>query len=157
MKIKTGKINSFSLQEMMVVLIITTVIVGMAFAVLNLVQRQMKGIENIYSVKTDVNHLRQSLWIDFNRYSNIRFDNNKSTLHFSNGLGEKTYTLADTDFLINENLVIAYEHIEFYFDNRLVDSGQIDAISIKTTKETGNQEIFVFKSNTPETYLNQWK
>lgn len=148
------KIKAFSLQEMMVVLIITTVVVGMAFAVLNLVQRQMGSIETIYAIKTDVNQLRQSLWIDFSRYASIRYVPQKNTLYFSNEMGDRTYQVLD-NAISTKNLYIALESVAFYFDNRIVTDGEIDAISIRTSAETGHQEIFVFKENTPTTYINQ--
>lgn len=140
---------------MMVVLIITTVVVGMAFAVLNLVQRQMGSIETIYAIKTDVNQLRQSLWIDFSRYSYVYFDRKNNALRFSNEMGERTYEVLNESSISNENLEIEIESIAFYFDNHQVLYGEIDAISITTSKDTGHQEIFAFKENTPATYINQ--
>ena len=153
MKIRQTKIKAFSLQEMMVVLVITTVVVGMA--VLNLVQRQMGSIETIYAIKTDVNQLRQSLWIDFSRYSYVHFDNKNNELRFSNEMGERTYVVLNESSISNENLEIEIESIAFYFDNQQVLYGEIDAISITTSKDTGHQEIFAFKENTPATYINQ--
>lgn len=158
MKIRQGKIKAFSLQEMMVVLLITTIVVGMAFAVLNLVQKQMGGISTIYEVKTTVNQLRQSLWIDFNRYSHIRYDNKTSQIHCSNELGERYYNLENEKHIVNENnLDIEFESIQFYFKNKEVFNGQIDAVAIRTSKETGYQQLFVFKENTPVIYINQEK
>ncbi len=154
MRIRQAKLMAFSLQETMVALIITSVVVGMAFAVLNLVQRQMGSIESIYAIKTGVNQLRQSLWIDFNRYARVTYDPIANVLQFSNEMGDRTYQVMD-NAIRTQNLEMAFESIEFYFDNRNVTSGEIDAISIRTSLETGHQEIFVFKENTPSTYINQ--
>ncbi|MDC6390667.1 hypothetical protein PP182_18415 [Maribacter sp. PR1] len=148
------KIKAFSLQEMMVVLIITTVIVGMAFAVLNLVQKQMNGIEQIYRVKNDVNGLRQTLWMDFTKYTSIYLDQKKGALYFSNANGERTYFLENQTISNGDILVLEYDSVTFYFENREVSNGEIDAISIESSKETGGANIFVFKENTPETYMN---
>lgn len=139
----------------MVVLIITSVVVGMAFAVLNLVQRQMGSIEAIYAVKTDVNQLRQSLWMDFSRYSYVYFDRKNNELRFSNEMGDRTYKVSNENKISNENLEIEIESLTFYFDNRQVSDGEIDAVSITTSKNTGHQEIFAYKENTPATYINR--
>lgn len=156
MRIERHKIPAFSLQEMVVVLIITTIIVGMAFSVLNLVQKQMGSIQTIYEVKTDVNKLRQSLWIDFNRYADIRYDQKKGQINALNEIGSRRYEITDGNYIRNENgLEIAFESINFYFENRLVLNGQIDAIEIMTSKDTGFQQIFVFRDNTPVTFINQ--
>ncbi|WP_139251949.1 prepilin-type N-terminal cleavage/methylation domain-containing protein [Maribacter aquivivus] len=153
MKIKPNKIKAFSLQEMMVVLVITTVVVGMAFAVLNLVQRQMGSIETIYAIKTDINRLRQSLWIDFNRYDYIAVDQKSNQILFSNELEGRQYEIINGNSIRTENLEMEFESIEYYFDNQKVVQGEIDAISIITSKDTGHQEVFVFKQNTPVTYI----
>ncbi|WP_321827250.1 prepilin-type N-terminal cleavage/methylation domain-containing protein [Maribacter dokdonensis] len=155
MKIKPKKIKAFSLQEMMVVLVITTVVVGMAFAVLNLVQRQMGSIETIYAIKTDINQLRQSLWIDFSRYDYIAVDQKSNKIMLSNELESRQYEIINGSSIRTENLEMEFESIEYYFDNQKVVQGEIDAISIITSKDTGHQEVFVFKQNTPVTYINQ--
>ncbi|MEP2236878.1 MAG: prepilin-type N-terminal cleavage/methylation domain-containing protein [Maribacter sp.] len=155
MKIKPNKIKAFSLQEMMVVLVITTVVVGMAFAVLNLVQRQMGSIETIYAIKTDINQLRQSLWIDFSRYDYIFIDQKGNKILLSNELEGRQYEIINGNSIRTENLEMKFESIAYYFDNQKVVQGEIDAISIITSKDTGHQEIFVFKQNTPVSYINQ--
>ncbi|TDS20869.1 hypothetical protein DFQ03_0125 [Maribacter caenipelagi] len=140
---------------MMVVLVITTVVVGMAFAVLNLVQRQMGSIETIYAIKTDINQLRQSLWIDFSRYDFIVVDQKNNKILLSNELEGRQYEILNGNSIRTENLEMEFESIAYYFDNQKVVQGEIDAISIVTSKDTGHQEIFVFKQNTPVTYINQ--
>ncbi|TMM52164.1 hypothetical protein FEE95_20975 [Maribacter algarum] len=155
MKTKRGKIPGFAIQEMMVVLAITAIVVGMAFSVLNLVQRQMGSIEDIYEVKLEANKLRQSLWIDFNRYSYVNFDERKGQLYFSNELEEKNYTIIeDMIFTEKDTFNVQLEHKAFYFKNHEKKIGEIDAIELKTSKESGHQQIFVFKDNAPATYIN---
>ena len=140
---------------MMVVLVITTVVVGMAFAVLNLVQRQIGSIEIIYAIKTDINQLRQSLWIDFSRYDYIAVDQKSNKIMLSNELERRQYEIINGNSIRTENLEMEFESIAYYFDNQKVVQGEIDAISIITSKDTGHQEVFVFKQNTPVTYINQ--
>jgi len=155
-KSSTNKIHAFALQELMVVLAITAIVVGMAFSVLNLVQRQMGTIEDIYAMKLEANKLRQSLWIDFNRYSYVHFDERKNQLYFSNELEEKTYTITENQFTtVRDTFDITLDFKQFYFNNMERQTGEIDAIELKTNKETGHQQIFVFKENAPATYINQ--
>ena len=138
---------------MMVVLIITSVVVGIAFAVLNLVQRQMNGIQNIYEIKSDIVGMRQSLWMDFSKANTVYFDGKRQELYFNNGIEERSYSVTDS-LLVGANVELAIETIDFFFENQKVTQGEVDALSIKTTKNTGNAEIFVFKKNTPTTYMN---
>lgn len=156
MKIKFKKIKGFTLSEMIVVLLITTIVVGMAFSVLNLVQRHMQSIEHIYDAKTEVNKLRQALWVDFNRFNSINFNASSEELIFSNALESKYYKMSD-DLLVRDidTFNIKAKTIKFYFDNYEQSSGEIDAIEIQTSKENGGQNIFVYKNNTPEIYINR--
>ncbi|WP_461445407.1 PulJ/GspJ family protein [Maribacter sp.] len=156
MRNKTTKIPGFLLQEMMVVLAITAIVVGMAFSVLDLVQKQMSSIDDIYEVKLDANKLRQSLWTDFNRYSDIHFNQKKEVLFLSNALEEKWYAFQDTQIITeSDTFYIRLDKRAFYFNNGIRKSGEIDAIELKTSKATGHQQIFVFKENSPATYVNQ--
>lgn len=140
----------------MVVLAITTIVVGMAFAVLDLVQKQMGTIDEIYEVKLDANRLRQSLWTDFNRYSDIHFDQKKEVLFLSNALEEKWYAFSDAQIVTErDTFAIRLEERAFYFGNQTQKNGAVDAIALKTSKATGHQQIFVFKENTPATYINR--
>lgn len=155
MNSKNQKIHAFALQEMMVVLAITAIVVGMAFSVLNLVQKQMNSITGIYEVKLEANKLRQSLWIDFNRYSYVHFDQKKELLYFSNELEEKWYAFRDNHIIMEKDTFdIRLDARKFYFNNEVMAKGEIDAIELKTSKESGHQQIFVFKANAPATYVN---
>ena len=97
----TSKIKAFTLNEMLVVLLITAIIVGMAFSVLSLVQRQMHGIEGNYERNTELNLLRQSLWIDFNSFEGIWYESKTNELLFVNELKEVKYQLFE-DFIIKD-------------------------------------------------------
>lgn len=156
MKSRTDKVQAFTILEMMVVLAITAIVVGMAFSVLNLVQNQMRNIGAIYEVKLEANKLRQSLWIDFNRYSYAHFDQEKGELYFSNEMEDKTYFLSENRCTTaKDTFDIQLDSKKFYFRNRSQQTGEIDAIELKTSKASGHQQIFVFKENTPTTYINR--
>jgi len=149
------KLKSFTLQEMVVVLLITTIVVGMAFSVLRLVQNQMGGISAIYTTKTKVNKLQQSLWIDFDKYETIYVDALNHKILFSNELEERWYRFIGGQFIRDSTLQVSYTSLQGYFENKKVAHGTIDALAITTGKDTGAQQIFVYKVNTPTVYLNK--
>ena len=156
MRIENTKIKAFALQEMIVVLLITSIVVGMAFSVLNLVQRQMNNINGIYDTKMETNQLRQSLWIDFNRYSYAFYDGKKRELSLGNGMETKNYQIAEGLFTTErDTFFIPVESMKFYFKNEERLYGEIDAIELKTDKASGGQYVFVYKENAADTYLNQ--
>ncbi|MBD1261981.1 prepilin-type N-terminal cleavage/methylation domain-containing protein [Maribacter polysiphoniae] len=156
MRNRVRKIKAFTLSEMIVVLLITTIVVGMAYSVLNLVQKQMNGIERNYEKKTDLNLLRQSLWIDFNRYDRVFYSAKSGELSFVNELGAMNYTVSG-NLIIKEKdtFNINWEVQKFLFENKERSFGEIDAIYFETTKEFGSQPLFVNKTNSATTYMNQ--
>jgi len=156
MKNRLNKIKAFTLSEMIVVLLITTIVVGMAFAVLNLVQQQMQGIQNNYEKNTGLNLLRQSLWIDFNQFEYARYDSKNGVLHFSNEIDNNTYRLEE-ELIIKERdtFRIKWESQTFYFENTEQSNGRIDALDFRTTKEYGGRQVFVYRNNSANTYMNQ--
>ncbi|WP_373518425.1 type II secretion system protein J [Pricia sp.] len=148
------KVRAFTLAEMIVTLLITTIVVGMAFAVLNLVQRQMLGIERNYERTTELDRLRQSLWIDFNRYGTIAYDEKNGELSFSNEMGTQKYKL-DKNLIVKgkDTFDLIWEHRRFLFENIERTSGEIDALDLWTGKAHGGRRLFVYKNNSADTYM----
>ena len=67
------KINAYTLSEVLVVLLLTSIIAGMAFSVLSMVQKQLFSVQKNMDIKADFRQLEQSLTLDFNKYHN-QFD-----------------------------------------------------------------------------------
>jgi len=153
---RTKRIPAFTLNEMMVVLLLTSLVVGMAFAVLQLVQKQMRGIDNNYDNRTELNLLRQSLWLDFNQHDGAWFDQKESVLVFANGLNEVSYQL-DEDKIIKgiDTFEVALQTKAFFFKGIAQSSGEIDALDFTTAKANGAQRFFVSKKNAATSYMNE--
>ncbi|UJH68669.1 hypothetical protein [Allomuricauda sp. SCSIO 65647] len=153
---RVTKIAAFTLSEMLVVLLLTTVVVGMAFAVLNLVQRQMQGIDGNYEQNTEFNLLRQSLWFDFNQYDGVWYDAKKSELVFANELYETVYGLHEAYIVKQQDtFFVEVAKREFFFKGQEQLSGEIDALGFGLSKKNGSQQLFVFKKNAATSHLNQ--
>lgn len=149
-----NKIKAFTLSEMLVVLLLTVIVVGLAFAILNLVQRQMLGIQKVYDNKTENNQLKQALWIDFNSYSRIQWKSESGKLKFDGELKQtaysfnKGYILKDRDTFYTD-LIIK----EFFFKGRKVEEGPIDALELSNSSNEGNAGLFFFKKNAAENFM----
>lgn len=141
---------------MIVVLLITTIVVGMAFSVLHLVQRQMDGIRSNYVNNTELNLLKRSLWIDFNRYDHIQYHGGNGQLDFINEMGSTTYQF-DEGMVIKarDTFHLEFDRGEFYFQYNELFEGEVDAIYLQTGPKYGGQGLFVYKTNSAATYINQ--
>ena len=151
---KTGRLKAFTLSEMIVTLLVTIIVVGLAFSILNLVQKQMSGIEDNFEQDTATNLLRQSLWLDFRTSNVISYNAKNASLTCENEETSVRYLLEDTFIIRNlDTLKTSIVERIFYFDGSEVTSGPIDAIRFTTKKEEGSQVIFVYKNNAAETYF----
>lgn len=152
------KIQAFTLSEMIVVIILTSIVVGMAFSVLSLVQKHMYSIQVNFKGNTELNKLEQSLWLDFNRYSNIKYDDVNEKLIFITEIDSTTYQFTREQIITDiDTFNIELQHKAFYFNGDKKGNGQIDAIKLETSKAFQNQKIFVFKQNDATTFVNHLK
>ncbi|TXE15323.1 hypothetical protein ES692_17205 [Psychroserpens burtonensis] len=141
---------------MIIVLILTSIVVGLAFSVLNLVQKQMFAIQENYNKSLELNKLETSLWLDFNRYSKISYNDIDDELKFSTEMDSVVYQFSN-DLIIKERdtFSIQLQNKQMYFDGSPSNNGQIDAIKLETMKEFQNQKLFVYKFNDATLYMNQ--
>lgn len=153
MKNQTNKIKAFTLSEMIIVLILTAIVVGLAFTVLGLVQKHMLSIQKNYNTQTEIKKLETSLWLDFNRFSKIEFDNIENTLKFKTEIDSVKYQFLDTKIVKDlDTFPIMLQQKMFFLNGKLAKQGQVDAIKIETQKQ--KQVLFVFKQNDATLFMN---
>ena len=150
-----SKIQAFTLSEMVVVLILTSIVVGLAFSVLNLVQKHMAGIQNNFNHAMELNKLEQSLWIDLNRYSKISYDAFNDTLKFTTEIDSVSYQFHET-YIVKalDTFPLQLQSKTFFFDGNPMVSGTVDAIKLETSKTFQSQQLFVFKENDATPFIN---
>lgn len=133
---------------MIVVLILTVIVVGLAFSVLTLVQKQMSSIQTNFEKSSEINRLETALYIDFHKYSDIQYLLEENTLKLKSELDSVSYQF-DGDKIIKakDTFNISIDNKQFFFSGELTNNGLIDAIKLETSKDTQNQPIFVSKQN----------
>jgi type II secretory pathway pseudopilin PulG len=148
-----SRVKSFTLAEMLVVMIITVIVIGLAFSVLNLVQKQIRYIEKNFSRATELSLLEQRLWQDFNEYPSIRYATDK--LVFTSDIDTVTYTFTPQYSLRSNDTIRAKISVaNVYYEGREVRSGAIDAISISGEQELPDYFIFVSAKMDAAHYMN---
>jgi len=151
---KLNRVKSFTLAEMLVVMIITAIVVGLAFSVLSLVQRQIRGIQKNFSKTTELSLLEQRLWQDFNQHNSVTYQDRKITLLSDNDT--VYYDINETFVLRNADTLHTKITISKTFNNaKEVPSGTIDAISISAEAEIPEYRIFVYSNPDATTLINQ--
>jgi Tfp pilus assembly protein FimT len=152
----TGKIKSFTLSELLIVMIITAIVVGMAFSVLRLVQKQIHTIQTNFEKTSTLALFEQKLWQDFNEPHTIVYDNQKQhllllsetdTVNYS---FQENYTLRDQDTI---KLKLVPQNS--FFNGKKVTNGTIDAFSLSAETTLPDYAIFVSKKNDLTFFMNQ--
>ncbi|MBY8962532.1 type II secretion system GspH family protein [Flavobacterium sp. D11R37] len=147
------KVNSFTLSEMLVVMIITAIVVGIAFSVLSLVQRNIEKIKNNLNITTELSLFEQRLYTDFNEHNYITKENNK--LMLVSDIDTLIYNF-NGEFLIRntDTIPLKLDIISTsYFGNK-VENGNVDAVYISAIKEINDYGIFVSKQNDAVQLMN---
>lgn len=142
------KVKSFTLSEMLVVLIITAIVVGMAFSVLTLVRKQVNILKLNSEEETEIELLKTKLFIDFNSFSEVNYSENKQ-IFFKNEIDSTFYIIKDNFIIENlDTLTTKLNSVKIFYKNKIVTQGRIDAIEIEIEKNKKTKEsIFIFKMN----------
>ena len=147
------KVKSFTLSEVLVVMIITVIVVGIAFNVLMLVQRQISTIKKNFQKTTELSLLEQRLWQDFNSHNNIIYNNEK--LYFTSDIDTTIYSFSDQYLLHkNDTLPLKLTISKIYYMGNEVETGYIDTISLSAVKEIPDYTIFVSSQHDAAHFLN---
>jgi len=146
---KIRKIPAFTLTEVLVVIVISVIVAGLAFSVLEIVQNNFSSIRKNFEQATKFDHLNEKLTIDFNNYQRIELDKNQRQIWFRNPLDSISYRYIEP-YLFSDQDTIKVTELKFYFMGNKVDEGKVDAVKIYINPDS---YIFIFKKNDIATYL----
>lgn len=151
---QTTKIKSFTLSELLVVIIITVIVVGLAFSVLSLVQKQIRSIEKNFKKTTELSLLEQRLWQDFNNHNMINYSDGKIIM--ISDIDSVFYSIKP-DYLIRNNDTINLKLTvnKVYYIGKEIKSGYIDAVSVSASQELPDYSIFVSSQKDAAHFINQ--
>jgi Prokaryotic N-terminal methylation motif len=150
------KIKSFTLPELLVVMVITVIVVGLAFSVLRLVQKEIYHIQSNFEKTTTLLLFEQKLWQDFNEMHQILYDKQGNELKLMSDLDTAVYHFENDYVLRNKDSVFLKLAVDqVYFEGKKIPSGTIDAILIKASQTLPDYEIFVSKTNDVTLFMNK--
>ena len=142
---------------MVVVLILSSIVAGLAFSVLTLVQRHMQGIQGNFNNNTELDKLDQLLWLDFNRCQNMTFQPSENRLVFLSAMDTTYYEFHDNNIIKDlDTFPIPLKNRTLYFNGETVGLGKVDALRIETTKLFQERILFVYKQNDAAAFMDSW-
>ncbi len=146
------KVPGFTLTEMLIVLAISTIVVGLAFTIITLFSKNVRLIQNNYQSTTNTHLFNQQLALDFNRYPTINYNNLEEELVFKSPLDSVRYKFLEECVLRDlDTLIKTTYQKQFFFSGEKVSLGKIDAIKLIVPT---NKQLFIYKENDAFSYLN---
>lgn len=150
------KVSAFTLTEMLIVLVISTIVAGLAFTIISLFGRNIHAIEKNYNGATQVHLFEQQIALDFNRYHTIDYDKQKEELRFKTPLDSVLYKFEDTYILRNSDTLLFQKTFKkVYFSGKEIKEGLVDAIEFKFIENQKKTTVFIYKENDATLYLNK--
>lgn len=155
----SSKIKAFTLSEVLVVLVITSIVVGIAFAVLRLVTLQLNAIQTTYARSIEVAKFKQRLLYDFDAAATVVWDLENQQLEITTPSAYITYevfpeyVLRDTD-----TLAFKVQNIDFYYQGDTVEEGRIDGMHVQLEMAKKQTQFFVSRrSGARDTIERLWE
>lgn len=148
------KVKAFTLSEMLVVLLLTIIVVGLAFTVLNLVQKQMGDIQIGFEGNSEKNRLKQVLWRDFRTYSRVYYNSDANQLICENPRERVSYEFQENHVIrALDSFNVNIKSTSGYFIGKNIVSGEVDALELELddAKETS---MLIYKINTAESFMD---
>lgn len=148
-----SKIDAYTLSEVIVVLAITTIIVGIAFSVLSLVSKQYNAIRKSYEYKNQVLLTKQQLLVDFNSSLSVRYtENDELLIQFPNE--EILYEISKEQLTRDEDTIqLGVKNVLRYHQGKEIDTGFIDAVKLQLGSEGAPIYLFASRENDAITKL----
>lgn len=151
---KNNKVLSFTLAELLIVMVITAIVAGLAFAVLRLVQKQVYKINDNLEEANAIALFEQRLWFDLNTHHSISFRN--SVLLMGSDIDTVQYAFTESGiFREKDSLGVVVKVTNFYHNGEKVNGGLIDAIKLEAETQGPPSVIFVSVKEDAVQYMNR--
>jgi hypothetical protein len=152
--IVTQKIKSFTLAELLVVLVLSALVVSISLSVLNLIQKQVGSIRRIEDRRQEILFLERALWQDFNS-GRVFHDSDLNRLKIYVALDTISYEFLPQYILRNKDtLSLEVSNMVCYLEGILVENNQVDAIELVFSSNYLNSELFIYQNKDGAHYLN---
>lgn len=138
---------------MLVVMIITAIVVGMAFSILTLVQKQVLQIKDNFSKKTELALFEHQIWLDISDHNTII--KNQQELKMINDIDTVTY-IFDEQFVIRQSdtVKLAIVPQKNFLNDKEVSLGRVDALLFSADTEIKGYQFFVYSKPDATHYIN---
>ncbi len=130
----------------MVVLVITSIVVGLAFAVLTLVSKQFYTIRDGYTDRQALLMFRERLSLDFDQCLSAKWNQVEEELTIQMHKTSFIYHLSDHTIIRGQDsLLLKYDYVQFYQSAIPVENGLVDAMEIGIKMPGRIEDLFIHR------------
>ena len=148
------KLPSFTLSELLVVLVISSLVISLSFLALNNVQKQVRNVTKTFDKQHRVAKLERLLRSDLNRYNGF-YNATGSVLQLKNTTDSLSYHFTDSTVVRGKEVIpLQINQIMFFLDGVAVPSGAVDAIEGVFSDTFFQGGFFVYKRKDAAYYIN---
>ena len=148
------KIQAFTLGELLVVMVISSIVVTLSFLALSTIQRQLRAIHATFEGQHTITQLERRLVMDlqesrqsFKRGEVLVFQGVEDTVKYK--LIEKRLVRQ------SDTLDISLEDIKLFYRGDSIATGTFDALEISFGNTYGERGFFIYKNNDASHFINE--
>jgi len=150
---KFKKIQAFTLSELLVVLVISSLIISMAFVVLSMIRSQATMLQGNYEKKQRIQYVERVLFSDINSYATTAVS--KNTLLLTSTVDTVHWNFYTKYLVRNSDTIHApVTGNTLFLDGRPVENGYFDAVQLNFSEAYAQHELFIYKVKDAAYYLN---
>lgn len=141
------RLQSYTISELLVVLVITSIVVGIAFSVLNLTRRQIEKINRNKEFETQIKQAELKLSIDINSFSEAKIEG--KNLFLKRETDSIEYQISDDKLIVSQDTLLTnIVKLNYFYKGQEINNGTFDACKITIeSKKNKDTTIFVYKIN----------
>ena len=138
------KIPAFTLSEILVVLAITSIVIALAFTVLNLITKQFTVMRTRYEERTEVTKFKQRLLFDFEKGSDVSWNERQQELAITIKEEIVSYEFA-SDYVLRDRDTIPFtvQNTQFYYKGEEIEEGVVDGLEVTMIIRGNTVRFFV--------------
>ena len=144
------KINAFTLSELIVVMILSSIVITMAVLIFTIVQKELLAIQQNYEHSNELKTLEQALWIDMQRGAAFYNAKNKH-LSFISPVDTVSYIMNSEAIIRNQDtLFVALQEFKLLLNLKETQTTP-DALFLKV----GSKDLFIYKEQDAFFYMQK--
>ena len=144
-------VAAFTLSELLVVLVISSIVISIGFLALGMIQKQIRQIRNALQQQQEVQFLERLLWQDFNTYT-VQYNAKEDLYYLTNSTDSLTYRIQHEKLIRkNDTLPVQILNKRLFLDGQETVTGSVDAMEVQTS----HKKLFIYSHKDAAYYMNR--